>query len=112
MKKLRLSFDKAALNLPKAEEDKSAIELTSIIIRNIIISWATSGQKRGLVFDDRRKYDKICDVLEKAIKENIEEVELDDDWMGFIRKCFREAELIPNELLRKVEGLIEEVKDR
>jgi len=112
VKKLRLSFDKEGLKLPKDEEDKSAIELSTIIIRNMILSWATANQKRGLGYDDRRKYDKICDVFEAAAKDKTEEVELEDDWMGFIRKCMRECELIPNKLLRKVEELIEDVKDR
>jgi len=112
VKKLRLSFDREGLNLPKDDGERTPAELSSIIIRNMIIGWATSGQSRGLNDDDRRKYYKICDAFDAAIKNKAEEVELDDEWMGFIRKAKKDCELIPNELLRKVEANIEAVKDR
>jgi len=112
MKTLNLSLDKEALRLSAADKDKSGEEICAMVIKNIIVHWSTSGQRRGLNEEDRRKFYKISDAFDKAIADKKTTMELEDDWMGFIRKCFRECELVPDTLLRQVEERVQEVKDR
>lgn len=91
-------------------KDKSGIEVCVDTIKNTFMSW---GQKtQGMKEEDRRKYYKICDKFDEAIAKNVDKVELDDDWMGLIRKAFRDAPLLPSKLMRRVEEKIWEVKDR
>lgn len=108
MKTLKLVIDLEGLNL---EEKKSPQETVVNVIKNIILNWAANEKKRGMNDEERRKYYKICDALEAAVKEGKEAVELEDDWMGMIREA-RKSGLMPNNLLRRVEALIDEVKDR
>ena len=112
MKMLSIKIEIEGLKLNDEDKSKSPIELTTLVIKNIILSWASSGQRRGLSEEDRRRFYKITDVFEKAVKDGAETVELEDDWMGFIRKCKRESEIMPNDLVRRVEDLIDTVKDR
>jgi hypothetical protein len=109
MKTLKLAISKEGLNLDE-EKDKTPIELSTNIIKNVVLLWGN--QQRGLSEEDRRLYYKISDAFDKAVKDNLEEIELEDQWIGFIRKCFKEAKLIPDNLLRRVEELIEGIKDR
>ena len=110
MKTLGLSFDKEGMELGAEDKKKTSEEMTVDAIKVVCMAWANT--KRGMTEIDRRLYYKVCDDLELALKEKKTEVELEDNRMGFIRKCFREAMLMPNILLRKVEDLIEAVKDR
>ena len=106
MKTLSLKIDKEKLELNPAESEKNPVELAVTIIKNVILACAMQDNKRGLSEDDRRKFYKISDVLDNAVKENLEAVELEDDWMGFIKKSFRDAKLLPDKLLRQVEILV------
>ena len=110
MKKLSLKINTENLILGGEDKDKSPIELCVAVIKNVILSFGS--QQRGFQEEDRRKYYKISDALAAAIKEGVDEIELEDDWVGFMRKCFRESTLIPNPLLRAVEDLIQDIKDR
>ena len=111
MKLLSLKVDLDGLNLRDAEvKDMTSQELMVRVIKNIILSY---GQKqRGLGEEERRKFYKLSDALEKAAEEKKEEVELEDDWFGFLKKCKRESTLFPDSLLRKVEEAIDAVPDR
>ena len=111
MKTINLKISLDGLNFNDEDSKKSSVEMCTIVIKNIMLGWANQQQK-GMPEEDRRKYYKITDIFDKAVKENLETVELEDDWMGFIRKCKREVGLMPNELLRRVEEKIDEVKDR
>ena len=112
MKTLRLNVNLEGLQLTKDDKDKTPQELSTLVLKNIIFNWSSTGNRRGLTEDDRRRYYKILDLFDKAVAEKLETIELDDDWFGFIRKCKRESELLPSPLLRRVEELIDEVKDR
>jgi hypothetical protein len=104
MKTLSLSIDLEKLNLAEADKTKSVQSIVSSVIQNVILGYGQ--QQRGFDEKERRQYYKIADALELAEKENKTSVELEDDWWGFIRKCFRESKLMPNSLLRQVEELV------
>lgn len=110
MKTLRVKVDLEGLELGTEDKDKSPVEIASLVLKNIIMGYAAS--KRGLDEGERRKFYKICDALDEAQKTEAEEIQLEDDWMGFLRKCKREATLLPGPLLRRVEDLIDAVEDR
>lgn len=108
MKKLNLALNIEGLSKGPGEEDKSPIEICVQVIKNIVLN----GNSKGLSEEDRRRFYKLIDVFDKAIKENLQEVELEDDWLGFIKRSKREAKFIPSDLTRRVEQLIDDVKDR
>lgn len=110
MKVLELKLDAEKLNLAEEDKKKSSGSIITDVIKTVILGY--SQQVRGISQVERKQYYNINDLLEEAIKNNKEEIELKDDEMGFIRKCFRETKLTPNNLLRQVETLIEGVKDR
>ena len=110
MKTLSLALNVEGLTLVGEDKEKSPVELCTLVMKNMILAFGA--QNRGLSEDDRRRYYKICGVFEKAVKENLDKVELEDDWFGFIKKCRREGLLMPSDLLKRVEDLVEEVKDR
>ena len=112
-KTLNMEISLEGINLDPADKKKTPVQIFVDVTKNIMLNWgAAQNNGRGMSEDDRRKYYKISDVLEKAIKEKAVEVELQDDWIGFLRKCKREGIFIPNPLVRRVEEKIEEVKDR
>lgn len=116
MKTLSLLCDLEGIDLEDIDKDKSPQEIAVLVIKNIVITYANrlgaTGRPTGLKEDERRKYYKLFDRLEKAVKEEAELVELEDDWMGFLRKCKREALFTPNDLSKRIEQLIDDVRDR
>lgn len=110
MKTLSLDLKLDGLKLEGEDKEKTPRQLASVVLKNIVLIWAS--QNRGLNEDDRRRYYKISDVLETAEKENLNSVDLEDDWIGFLKKCRREALAMPSELFRRVEEMLGEVKDR
>ena len=103
-------FDREDLKLTKELQEKTSQEITCMVIKNIVLSHAAA--TRGLNEEERRLFYKICDVFDKAIEGKAEEVELEDNYFGFIKKCKRETSLMPDKILQAVEKLIDEVKDR
>jgi hypothetical protein len=110
MKTLELKLDIEKLNLGEEGKKQSVQTIISNVIQNEILSYAQ--QTRGFNELERRQYYKIADALEESAKSNSETVNLDDDLMGFLRKCFRETKTIPNALMRQVEELVSQVPDR
>ena len=116
MKKLGLVFKKDGINFGEDEAKSLPIQqVTYNIIRNIILSYAQAN--RGLGEEERRMYYKICDAFEKALKNKdngkmAEEIQLEDQWMGFIRKCKKEVRMNPDMALKRVEELIDAVEQR
>jgi hypothetical protein len=104
MKTLSLTIDLDKLNLAEADKTKSVQSIISSVIQNVILGYGQ--QQRGFDEKERRQYYKIADALDLAEKENKTSVELEDDWLGFAKKCFRESKLMPNALLRQVEELV------
>lgn len=109
-KKLNLKIDIIGLELGEEEKKLSPIELCTKIISNVMYGY--SSQVRGLPKNERKQFYNINKIFDKAIKENIEEVELDSTDVGFIKKCFRETKLNPNDLLEKVENMIDNIDYR
>jgi len=109
MKTLKLVVDLSGIIMPK-ENKRTSQELVTSIIKNVILLWANS--KRGMNEEERRKYYKIADAFDLAVKEKSESVKLEDDWFGIIKTAFKDALLTPDPILRKVEELISEVKNR
>lgn len=107
MKTVNLLISKDGLQFSKEDVDKDITEIVSIVINNIILAYAN--QKQGLAEDERRKYYKIADCLEQAIKDKKECVDLEDDWYSFLQKCKKETNLMPSELLKRVEEVIDSV---
>lgn len=111
MKTLGMVISLEGLNFPP-EEKRIPQEFVCTVIKNCILLAAQQTQQRGLAEENRRKYYKICDLLDKAVVDKAETVELEDDWMGLIRKSFHEININPDGVWRKVEEKVLEVKDR
>ena len=119
MKTLKLVFSKEGINFvqprDEGEGEMPIQQVTYNIIRNIIMTYAQ--EKRGLQEEERRLYYKICDAFEKLLKNKgngkmPEEIKLEDNWMGFIRKCKKEVRMNPDMALQRVEELIDSVENR
>lgn len=132
MKRISLQLDVKGLNLNEDLKKLAPQELVLNAIKNVCITAAS--QQKGFTEEDRRLYYKYLDAMEalapvidselkdealekaKADRKEallkVEFLEMEDNRVGFIRKCFREAKLMPDELLKRVESLILEVKDR
>lgn len=108
MKQLSLNVDLTKLNLTEEDKVKNSADIVLQVIDNIIITYAQ--QSKGLVESDRKAFYSIHDKIEKSKLEKFAEgdnyIELSDEELGFIRKCFRETKLIPNDLLRQIEDNI------
>lgn len=111
MKTLSLKISTEGLKLNPEDSKMSTAELVAMVIKNVMLGWGQQ-QPKGMQEEDRRLFYKICDALEKAVKDKVEAIDLEDTWMGFIRKCKKEIGMNPNELIRRIEELIENVKDR
>jgi hypothetical protein len=99
---LNLKLNLEGIDLGK-DDKRTGPEVTMAMIENIVLAFANQKQRGGLTEQERRLFYKISDVFEKARVDKSETVELDDDWLGFIRKCFRESTLMPNRLLQRLE---------
>lgn len=108
VRKLNLKINTEGLELGEEEKKLSPIELCTRIIGNVMFGYST--QVRGLSKSERQQFWKINKLFDKAVKENIEVVELDVNDSGFIRKCFRETKLNPNNLLERVEATIDAIE--
>ena len=110
MKKVSLVIDITGIELPPDEKKETPEHLFWTVTQNVLLGYAN--QQRGFTEPERRQYYKISDAFEVVLKDKGTEVELEDDWVGLLRKAFREAKLMPNKLLRVVENNIEAIKDR
>ncbi len=108
MKTLKIIVSKDGLELGPLEP-LSPQELVVKIVKNAILIAAGQAPGRGLGEEDRRKYYKICDVFDTGIKTSAETVQLEDDWFKLIETSFK-AKFVPDNLFRRVEDLIAEVK--
>ena len=106
MKTLSLKANLEGITL----DEKKPIDIVIQAIETIIMSYANI--TRGLTYEEQRQFMKIKDKLDEASKNNLEELELEDAWVGFLRKCMRESKLMPNILINRVFDLIEDIKDR
>lgn len=104
MKEIKLALDLEKLKLGEEDKKQSVQKIINNVIQNVILGYGQ--QNRGFDEKERRQYYKIADALDEAEKNNAEVVTLEDDQMGFLKKCFRESKLMPNSLLRQIEELI------
>ncbi len=113
MKTLSIVIDMEGMKTPEGEKEKSPQEVTFNVIKNIILFYA---QQVGLNEDGRYKYYKICDAFREVLKPSDngaplpETIELDNDWMELLKKCKKDAKMIPDKPLQRVEELIDAVK--
>ena len=104
MKVLPLVISWDGIELDENDKKRDSREIVKTVIENIILVWARDN--KGLDEKDRRKYYKIIDQIETAIENKANEVEVDEEKFGFLRKCFREARLMPNKILQRIEESI------
>jgi hypothetical protein len=109
-KVLSLKLDIEKLNFSEEDKKQTSQSIISKVVENVILSYAQT--QRGFDEKERRQYYKIADALELAVKDNAEMVSLEDDQAGFLKKCFRESRLLPNNLLRQIEELVNNINDR
>lgn len=115
MKTIKINIDVTGLKM--AEEDKGVPgqELFKRIFKHYCLLWAQQwkqGEPVRMTEDDRHLCYKIWDALDNGIKESLDSIDLEDNQMGFMKKVKREVLNIPNELTRKFEDAVDEVKDR
>lgn len=113
MKTLYLEIDATPLKLTGDDAKRPVQELYGNVVKNVILGWAQQNRRDprmqgGLAADDRKKFYKICDLFDVAIKDKAKSIELEDDISGFIKKCFREIVIQPDLLLRMVEETLME----
>ncbi len=98
------------LNFSLEDKNKTSQELVFEVIKVFIMSYAS--ENRGLDEEERRKYYKLSDVMEKAIKDEETYIELEDDYAKFLNSCRNQCKLMPNKLTQRVEALIDGLKDK
>lgn len=108
--KLEMKIDDLGIPPTPAKEgekpkEPSVAELIGNVIRNIVLSYS-QGQ-RGLNGAERTQYYRLTKVLDKAVEDNATTVDIEDEDAGFLKKCRREAKMMPNEALQRVEELID-----
>jgi hypothetical protein len=105
MKVLELKLDMSKLNLSEEDKKSTPASIVGDVLKTVIVGY--SQQQKGLNQPERKQFYTITDILDKAALDNKDKIELADTEMGFIKKCFRETKLTPNNLLRQVEDLLE-----
>jgi hypothetical protein len=108
MKKVPVVIDISDLNLGDEEKNITPTDLFGNVVNQVILSY--SKQINGLNKTERNQFYEIGEKIDLAIKEKSEVIELEDNTCGFLRKCFREAKLNPNNLLKKVEKIIDNIQ--
>ncbi len=115
MKVLRIKLDLTDVKLDESAKKLSSQAIFKNLFKSYCNGWANQA-KQGefrMTLEDKHLIYKIWDDLDKAIKEDAETVSLEDDRFGFMRRVVREVVAIaPDDLTRKFEEAIEEVKDR
>jgi len=105
---LPLEISIEGLNDIPDERKKDPVQLCVLVIKNIMINFAN--QHRGFQEPQRKQYWRLCDALDNALTLKLKEVEIENDLYGFLRACKRDGAMVPDELLRRVEILIDSVK--
>lgn len=109
MKKLSLNLNLEGVELDPEAKKKTANELVTIVAKNIILNYAAQKRPPGLSEEERRVFYKISDAFDAALKSQpISFVALEDNWYELIIKAKKEAAITPDQLLRRVEALIDE----
>ena len=94
MKVLNLMIDKNDLKLDAEQENMSAQEIVTNVLKNVILSNAAAS-KKGLTEDDRWIYYKICDKISECLKNSTETIEFEDAQMKMITNAFKQCALMP-----------------
>lgn len=110
MKKLSLAIDLTDIKLSDEEKKKTPAGVMIMVVDAMFNSYVN--MKQGIREDERRKYYKVMDALEKADKDSKVEVELEDDLFGFLKAVKRETPMRPVPIMRRVEELIDAVNER
>lgn len=107
MKTLNLVVNLEGLEMAEEDKTKTPQELSVRIIENVILMYAQ--QHRGLDARERTQFYSIKATLNAAVADKLNLVELEDTDGGFMRMCFRETKLMPNDLLKQVETNVSEM---
>lgn len=110
MKTLPIDFDKSLINLDPREKDKKASELVFNVIDQMVQSYLA--QQGGFPEPDRRRWYKIEDAFEAAIKADQVVVVLEDEWWGWLKTVRRESRMRPVKIMRIIDQLFDEVPER
>lgn len=108
MKKLSLNVNLENIELDDEAKKMNYKEIVINIIKNIINAYAL--QNKGIDYDEQRKFYKIYDKMEEAIKNQSDYIEFEDSWFDFIVKAKKGAKLMPNILINRVIDLIEQAE--
>ena len=110
MKILSLDFETTDITLHPDSPDKklaSTAELSKRVLLLAVHQYAN--QVGGLIKSERSLYYSIVKMLERAVKDDLKEIEFPDDIFGFIRKIFRETKLPVDKVIEAVEKNIDAV---
>lgn len=110
MKKLSLALDLTDIKLSDEEKKKTPAGVMIMVIDAMFNSYVN--MKQGIKDDERRKYYKLMDALEKADKEGKAEVELEDEHFGLLKLVKRETPMRPVPIMRRVDEMIDAVNER
>lgn len=105
MKTLNFTFNREGVTLEKEDKNRDDVDVMVTVIENVVMAYAN--QQRGLLTGERKLYYLIDQKLREAKKNMSLLIELEDQEAGFLKKCFREARLVPALLLSRVEEAIE-----
>lgn len=110
MKELNLNVDFSAILMNEEDKKLSSRQIMTMIIRNILNAYIT--QLKGLLYNERKLVYSIQDKLKEVDDTKKDTIEFEDNEFGFIKRSFRETKLTPNDLLRKMEEIIDSVNYR
>ena len=108
MKTLSLEFEMNDLKLQEPDLKLGSAEFMKRVIASAVMQY--SDQHNGIGKLERNQAYWLRETLERAVKDDMKEVEIADDVFGFLRKVFRDTRLIPDKILERVERNIDAVK--
>lgn len=105
MNKLKMMVSLEGINTGESADKPTPVQVSANVIKNIMFSYAQG--MRGLTGEERKQYYRISAALDEAVKNNAEVVEIEDQDAGFLKKCRREARMLPSDILQRVEENID-----
>lgn len=105
MKTLPLNLDLDGIVLDEKSKTLSPKQILLNVIENVVLEF-------GFNKSDRRKAYNFLNLIEAAVNEDKESIDLEDDHWGMIKKAFEDSKLKGGRLLRAIDILMDQVKDR
>lgn len=107
-RKLSMVLSLEGIELGEKSKEINPKQVIAGTCQNVMSAY--SGAQRGLNKTERTLFYEVSDALNQAVKDNLEVVELTDEQGGFLKKCLRDAKMDPNEVLKRVEVLIDKME--